>query len=299
MPFVVAVVVTYQPELSPLQALLDRLAQQVEAIVMVDNGSRAELLAGIEAPAGLPLHTIPLGENLGIARAQNEGVARARALGATHVVLFDHDSLPAPDMVACLLACEHSLSARGRRVASVGPCYEDARQKNPPPFVRVVGGRLQRCLHPEDGDAVSVDYLIASGCLIPVAVLDQVGVMNEDLFIDYVDIEWGLRARSHGLENFGCFSARMSHALGDAPIVFLGKAYPSHSPLRHYYLFRNEYLLYRLPHIPAAWKLCNWRRSFLRFGFYLLFARPWWSHARMIFRGIRDGLFGRFGKFSA
>jgi hypothetical protein len=35
-----------------------------------------------------------------------------------------------------------------------------------------------------------VDYLIASGCLMPAAVLRSVGLMNVDLF-SYVGLEWG------------------------------------------------------------------------------------------------------------
>ena len=297
---IVAVVITYHPDLAVLLRLLRNLEGQVKEIVVVDNGSGLDL-AGWCASAGVAnVHVRLLGENRGIAAAQNIGVAYAKSRQASHVVLFDHDSLPALDMVARLVACEQALLAEGWRVASIGACYRDERQENPPPFVRVVGGRLQRCSRPElVGEAVRVDYTIASGALIPLPVIDAVGGMNEGLFIDYVDIEWGLRARAHGYENFGCFSALMAHSLGDEPIFFLGKAYPSHSPLRHYYFFRNELLLYRMRHIPRAWKWCNWRRGLLRLGFYLLFARPRVQQLKMIFLGLLHGAMGRTGKLGA
>ena len=297
---VFAVVITYHPDLMVLLRLLRNLEGQVAGIILVDNGSDLDLAEWCANAGLVDVHVRLLGENQGIAAAQNVGLMHARSLEATHVVLFDHDSLPALDMVARLVACEQALLAEGWRVASVGACYKDERQENPPPFVRVVGGRLQRCAQPElVGDALRVDYIIASGALIPLAVIDAVGGMNEGLFIDYVDIEWGLRARAHGYENFGCFSALMAHSLGDEPIFFLGKAYPSHSPLRHYYLFRNELLLYRMRHIPSHWKWCSWRRGLLRLGFYLLFARPRGRQLKMILLGLVHGLMGRTGKLGA
>lgn len=296
---VVAVVVTYQPEIKALYELLDSLENQVSSIVVVDNGSDVDLNLALDKYCEHKLKLLYLGENRGIAAAQNVGIAWAQGVGASHVILFDHDSAPAQDMVETLLACERRLSSAGYRVASVGPRYLDGRQNNLPPFIRVQGGKLKRCLVPEIGDAVSVDYLIASGCLIPMEALKIVGDMAAVLFIDYVDIEWGQRARSMGYENFGCFSAIMDHSLGDEPIRFLGTAYPARSPLRHYYMFRNAVLLYRMKHVPLDWKWADGLRGILRFGFYVLFAKPRLQHLKMMVRGVIDGLRGRSGKLAA
>ncbi len=38
---------------------------------------------------------------------------------------------------------------------------------------------------------VEADFLIASGCLTPIESFDAIGLLNDDMFIDYVDIEWG------------------------------------------------------------------------------------------------------------
>lgn len=294
---VVAIIVTYRPEFSVFFRLLERLLPQVDRVVVVDNGSPLDLAQALERRSDERLEFVPLGKNEGIAHAQNVGVARARDLRASHVILFDHDSAPEHDMVARLLACLKRLEAEGRRVASVGPCYVDERQANPPPFIRVKGLKLMRCLTPETEDSVSVDYLIASGCLIPLSALDDVGGMNANLFIDYVDIEWGQRARSKGYQNFGCFSAHMHHSLGDEPILFMGNAYPAHSPLRHYYLFRNAVLLYRMKHMPIDWKWADGVRLVLKYGFYTLFSKPRLKHFMMMSKGIWHGLLGRSGKY--
>lgn len=77
------------------------------------------------------------------------------------------------------------------RVASARPRYFDRRQGNALPFIETRGLALHRRTCSAIDDVVDVDYLIASGCLIPQTAIEEVGLMQEDLFIDYVDIEWG------------------------------------------------------------------------------------------------------------
>ena len=145
-------------------------------------------------------------------------------------------------------------------------------------------------------DAVAeVDYLIASGCLIPISTLDVAGDMNEQLFIDYVDIEWGLRAAYRGFQSYGACAARMHHDLGDEPIMFLGRSIPLHSPVRHYYHFRNAVWLYRQPWLKLHWKLADAWRLVLKYGFYTIFAKPRHLHWWMMTRGIWDGVRNRMG----
>lgn len=290
---VVAVVVTYQPALKVLEQLLDALVAQVTSVVVVDNGSHSDLAAwNIERNAGA-VELLRLGENRGIAAAQNIGIQWARDRGARFVLLMDQDSIPAPDMVEKLVSTISEQSSP----AAAGPRYRDERQDNPPPFIRVHGLRLERCACATEKSVVPVDYLIASGCLIPMSVLDKVGAMRDDLFIDYVDIEWGLRARHHGFQSYGVCPAHMQHSLGDHPIKFLGKSIPLHSPLRHYYHFRNAVLLYKEPWVSFNWKLVDGWRLCLKYVFYSLFATPRMAHWCMMTLGVWHGLMGKTGKF--
>ncbi len=298
---VVAIVVTYEPEAEMLGALLRALRGQVHRAIVVDNGSRVGI-GDIIDPTLLAegwCEPLRLGTNLGVAAAQNVGIGRARAMGAEYVVLFDQDSLPAPDMVSRLLAVAATQASRGIAVAAVGPRYTDPRQDNPPPFLRIRGLSVERQPCRDEAAVVEVDYLIASGCLIPMRALDAVGTMREDLFIDYVDIEWGLRAKTKGLRCFGVCGARMSHALGEVPLSLLGRRIPLHSPLRHYYHFRNAVRLYCEPHLPWNWKLADAWRLLLKYGVYSLFARPRLEHWRMMTLGIVHGLTRRMGQYRA
>jgi len=262
-PTIVAVVVAYQPVLQVLEQLLGALVPQVTSVVLVDNGSHFDLAAWNSERGTRAVELLRLGENRGIAAAQNVGIQWARSHGAGFVLLMDQDSIPAPDMVEKLVFAIYEQPSP----AAAGPRYLDERQDNPPPFIRVRGLRLERSVCSTKESVVPVDYLIASGCLIPIGVLDKIGGMRDDLFIDYVDIEWGLRARHHGFQSYGVCSAHMQHSLGDHPIEFFGKNIPLHSPLRHYYHFRNAVLLYKEPWVPLNWKLVDGWRLCLKYVF--------------------------------
>ena len=294
---IVGIVISYQPDLEMLGRLLSTLLPQVQAVVVVDNGSLVDIKAWCVNMFDDKICVISLGENHGIAAAQNAGINWSRTHGAHYVVLFDQDSEPAADMVSKLRSVAEAKATEGHAVAAVGPRYIDERQDNPPPFIQVRNLRLKRhpCVNPEA--VVEVDYLIASGCLIPISTLDVVGDLQEGLFIDYVDIEWGLRAKSRGFQSFGVCAAFMHHSLGDTPITWLGVSFPSRSPLRHYYLFRNAVWLYRQRFSPFDWKLVDGWRLFLKYIFYSLFAKPRFVHWRMMTLGMWHGLVGKIGKF--
>lgn len=290
---VIAVVVAYQPVLDQLEQLLKALTPQVDAVMLVDNGSAVDVESWSHARQAQSVDVVLLGENKGIAAAQNVGIQWARSRQADYVLLMDQDSIPASDMVEKLI----SAISNKPFAAAVGPRYLDMRQDNPPPFIRIEGLRLVRCTCPADEAIVSVDYLIASGCLIPMPVLDKVGGMKDDLFIDYVDIEWGLRARRHGFQSYGVCSAHMQHSLGDAPIKFFGRSIPLHSPLRHYYHFRNAVILYKESWVSLNWKMVDAWRLLLKYVFYSLFATPRFAQWHMMTLGVWHGVIGKTGKF--
>lgn len=295
---VIAVIVTYQPDLSVLGKLLALVCPQVKSVVVVDNGSNGDVEQWLQGHFAGRVNIITLSYNYGIAYAQNRGIDWARQQGAEAVLLLDQDSEPQSDMVAVMVRARQSLVAAGHLVACLGPCYVDERQDNPPPFIRMRGLRLEHCPCLTTSAIVPVDYLISSGCLIPMSVLDQVGAMRENLFIDYVDIEWGMRAQHFGFQSFGVCGARMKHSLGSAPIEFFGKKIPLHSPLRHYYHFRNALLLCREPWLTRNWKVANTWRLVLKYIFYGMFASPRLQQWQMMSLGVWHGIIGRTGKLA-
>ncbi|MCK6211782.1 glycosyltransferase family 2 protein [Georgenia sp. EYE_87] len=298
-PRVVAVVVTYRPDPRHTGPLLTALAGQCAHVVVVDNGSpepaRAEL-GRLCLDVGAEL--VELGENLGIAHAQNVGIARARELAADAVLLSDQDSLPAADMVDRLVSGFRRAAASRGRVAAVGPVSSDTRSSSEQMVyaARRWGPRRARPQEAHDG-MVDAAFLIASGCLIEMEALDEVGDMNAAWFIDHVDLEWGLRARRAGYTLFAVTDAHLAHELGDRLTKLPGRAQEVHvhSPVRTYYLARNTILLVRSGLLSPWWRLgyVVWLAKYVAFNALLTAPR----RRRTVFmaRGIADGLRDRAG----
>ena len=295
-PHIVAVTVTYNPDLPALETLFQALSPQVTEMIVIDNGSSNKAAIMTTGARFANCRCFWLGSNTGIANAFNRGISEARELGASHVALFDQDSLPEPEMIDKLYAATTELSRRGIKVAGVGARFVDDRMGNPPPFIRIRNLRLYRHVC-RQGSIVPVDYLISSGSLISEHVLGMVGVMNTDLFIDYVDIEWGLRAKGKGYQSFGVCDATMKHALGSEPLALLGYKLPVHSPLRHYYMFRNAVWLYRQPWVPLMWKLFDAYRLMARYVVYSLFVKSTVQHMKMMSWRVWNGFTGEMGKY--
>lgn len=283
-----AVIVTYQPNLIALDNLIASVTNQVRFIFIIDNGNEKDQLPN-RYPE-LKIRYASMGFNQGIAAAQNVGIELARENNATHILFLDQDSLAAPDMVSCLFEAIKSLP----NAACVGPNYVDIRNNKSSPFIRVQGLKIHRCTCEAD-TVIPVNFLISSGSLVPIDVLNRVGGFREELFIDYVDIEWAFRAKLKGFQSFGVCNAKMFHSLGEEPIQFMGKKIPIHSPTRQYYQIRNAIWLYKQKYIPFNWKYADGWRCMIKFIFYSIFASPRLVRTRLMILGIYHGIRGRMG----
>jgi 2-polyprenyl-3-methyl-5-hydroxy-6-metoxy-1,4-benzoquinol methylase len=156
-----------------------------------------------------------------------------------------------------LHAALERLQANGEPVACVGPRIRLPGSSTLSTFARFGWFGLRRVPCPEDPDAaVECDLLLSSGSLVPFEVLDKVGGMEEALFIDQVDTEWCLRARSMGYRIFGACDAILEHRLGEAYArIWLGRwrHLPRHRAFRYYYIFRNSLFLFGRDYVPAKW----------------------------------------------
>lgn len=313
---IVAVIVAYNPDTPALRRLLSALLPQVDRALVVDNGSdNAESVRASVAEFGAEWMGLP--ENLGIAAAQNRGIEWAMGVGASHLLLSDQDSVPAADMVERLMDClwgarvDEVAVGRGGApgvpdtsapIAAVGPVPLDGRgtsEEESLVYSFTTWGPKRRMV-PRAGQNLSVPFVLASGCLIPVEALRRVGPMDEALFIDHVDLAWCLRAIRDGFQVVVAGDARLYHSLGDQVAHVPGRAKPVHlhSPIRNYYMMRNTLFLMRAPFMPWQWKAGYvwWMAKYI--GYYLLATPDRGRRLPLLVRAIRDGLAGRGGRLS-
>ncbi|HET9817881.1 MAG TPA: glycosyltransferase family 2 protein [Rhodanobacteraceae bacterium] len=289
-----AVVVTHHPDLAVLARLLDALAMQSGNVVVVDNASPDHAVRDLCATHP-GVDWLPLPDNRGLAAALNIGIAQARTLpGISHVLLMDQDSVPDPGMVDALKAALDRLS-RDSRVAAVGPRFRDPREGADAPFVRIrfPFNRMVHCRG--DCDAVACDFLITSGCLIPLAELDAVGGMDDALFIDNVDLEWCFRATAQGHALFGVCAARMLHHHGAERqrVPGLPRGIVVHAPRRLFYMMRNRVLLYHRAYTPKRWICQDVPRLLAKLLIFSLLVPPRRANLRCMLAGLRAGFHGQ------
>jgi rhamnosyltransferase len=234
---------------------------------------------------------------MGVAFAQNTGIREAMKMNATHVMLFDQDSLPSSDMVLRLMSKLLEIENQGIKVAAVGPCYKDERNMDRPSFISVSGLKAIKSFCRPTDKIIESDVLISSGSLISISILRKVGGPLTELFIDQVDFEWCFRAKSYGYRLFGVCNAVMYHSMGETPKIFLGQKFLHHGPLRHYYIFRNAVWLLSKRYVPWGWKFLFFRTICTRFIIYCVFITPRLDYLKMMTKGIWHGLKGRLGEY--
>lgn len=228
--------------------------------IVVDNSSKAQesLLDATSTPATEGGMTyIPLYENTGIAHAQNVGIKKAKELGFRYVIFFDQDTKPdinAIEQLRCIFIAEEE---KGRKIGCVGPCLIDEN----------TGREYMNYRKEGQGKSQEVEMLMSSSTFTSIKVLDEVGWMDESLFIDFVDHEWCWRAGKKGYAVVQTEEVTIPHRLGKKTIPFMGYQFPVSAPYRYYYVFRNSIRLLSSPYPPIGWKL----RTPIRLAVLLLF----------------------------
>ena len=281
------VVVSYRARLDRLSLQFERLLPQVERILWIDNGNDPYSSEWLEHWQRQGIEPLRLGANYGIGYAQNRGIDIAIAGGATHVLLMDDDSIPESDMVQKL----SEVLVAAPSTAAVGPFHMDPRRgPSSSPFIRLNrrGASLPQWIHP-------VAYLIGSGMLIPVDVFHRIGFLREDYFIDWVDVEWCLRARSHGYDLLGVKSAKMEHSVGSSVARFCGRYIAVYPPWRYYYQTRNFIALLKSGFMPTRLGWMMMLRQLTRWLAVMVVCDRKMACLVACWRGLKDGLLGRMG----
>lgn len=296
---IASIIVTYNPTINTLKKQIYRLLKQVQLIIIVDNGSNnsKELIIELSKYEHQDKIIIyPSKENMGLGYAQNRGIEIAIKNSVTHVLLLDDDSLIEENFISKLISEYNKLIENNIKVGAIGPTYYNEETGEQYPITKYVGPFIKRKL--PKAQAVEASFLIASGCMIPIEVLKEVGLMNEDFFIDYIDVEWSFRAASMGYKLFATPKAQMNHIIGERRANAFGRKISIHSPLRKYYLFRNSIFMVKCPYISFGYKTREITFNLIRLFVYLCYSNEKSKYIKYTYRGYLDGFMNKKGKCS-
>lgn len=291
------VTVTFNPSLPELKAQLSALpASSIK--VIVDNASSLQRWLEIQALTNQfqNVHLIRSEKNLGLAAAVNRGVHWLAALTPCpeFVLLLDQDSEPLPGSIEALLAAFRQLQEVDRKVGCVGPLLADPDTGLTHGFHQCTSWRWTRT-YPAAGASATVPCanLNGSGTLVALDLFQQLGGLDEALFIDHVDTEWSFRVMAHGYGLWGVPSAVFKHSMGQASVrfwLFGWRVWPVRSPQRHYYLFRNAAVLMKRPYVPLVWKAWAVAKLLLTAAVMAITGPARRKQLNNMFLGIRKGM---------
>ncbi|WP_417223849.1 glycosyltransferase family 2 protein [Amphritea sp.] len=293
---VIAIIITFNPDVKEVVGLIKSTEPQVDRIFVVDNGSDDSTINAIRNVLSGDSLVLENNTNVGVSVALNKGILEAKKVNASHVVFFDHDSLPSKNMISILLSTIEIKNKEGVKVGAVGPKYIDVKGTSLSPFVVLDGVCLKRVECTID-EIVNVDFLITSGSLISMDVFRVVGMMDESLFIDYVDTEWCLRALNKGYSFYGVGSAVMHHDLGDEFVNVFGRTVCVRSPIRNYYIIRNGVWLLFQSWVPFRWKFMDFFRILGIYFVHSLLVGERFNNFKMMTKGLFHGFLRKMGKY--
>lgn len=277
-PPVAAVYSAFGPD-DRLVASVARAVRQFAQVVVVNDAPAEAGSARLARAAALGAVVLHDAENLGLAAALNRGVRVALAGGARWIATFDQDSIPPDGFVEGLLGALAG-DPRAARVGILAPALAGER------------GRPAGAPH-------RVPTVITSGSLIRAEVLVEVGLLDEALFIDYVDHDFCLRVGRAGWDVVRVPGTVLDHRLG-APrehrVLGLALRSTHHSARRRYCSVRNRVVVYRRHALFApAWAARDLGQLGKELAKLVLVEEDRWPKLRAVARGLWDGLAGRLG----
>lgn len=216
-----AIIITYYPNKSEVIENIERILPGVDHLIIWENTpsqykNKYSLKDKLKDHQNITF--LSTGRNEGIGYPLNRAVEWAKHNGFTHILTMDQDSTWHD--IKQFISEVKNLNYKYKIYApnSLGHSYND--------------------------ESVEIDFSITSGTLYDLSIFSQIGLFAEELFIDIIDLEFGLRASSAGYKTLLLTRHRLSHQLG---YTVKGKYCISsgYSATRRYYIVRNNIWFYR------------------------------------------------------
>ncbi|MBO3463327.1 glycosyltransferase family 2 protein [Aetokthonos hydrillicola Thurmond2011] len=297
----VAAYITGYKDYAAINQCIKAISQQsykVSAIFVLDN-SPVSLIEGVNDK--IFVNHQP--SNIGIGEGLRIGLEWALSKGYDFLWTFDQDSIPTADCLETLLKAYDKFFNENYKISIIAPSSIDQRTNE------VIKGVMFKCDrfvardHIPTVDFYECDATITSGSLICLRVATSILPPRGDLFIDGIDLDYGLRLTQQGFKNLIVPSAIMYHSFGQPiKVRFFNREIfvQEYSALRHYYICRNHTYL-SMHYAKGCYKLTSFLRRVKFLIRALAFIMLYDSQEKRIkiwacLLGTFHGLKGKLGK---
>ena len=186
-----------------------------------------------------PLILIEIGKNLGFAGGNNVGLRFALAQkDFAYVWVLNNDTIIAKnslDELVNTMEEDHSIGICGSRLM-----YYDT------PFqIQALGGKYNKFLGTsshivEQKDLNTIDYVVGASMLVSKHFIETIGVMGQDYFLYYEDLDWSIRGKK--LFKLACSLNSIVYHKEGASTGGNTKGKNTKSKISDYYSIRNRVL---------------------------------------------------------
>jgi rhamnosyltransferase len=225
----VGVVILYHPDAEALIENIKTYINPLDTLLVYDNSEtlswELEIAVCTISSKVIFKH---FGQNEGIAKRLNQAIEYAVQKGEKHLLMMDQDSS-----------------------FQEGDFYKYAEyiSNNSLPNVAQFGVNCQPDFTPISTNPEKVISLITSGSVLAIDCLQQIGMFDENLFIDFVDTEFSHRVTNKGYVNLQFTNIVLNHSIGirvegRSLVTFKKSLRIIHSPIRVYYIIRNGLYLF-------------------------------------------------------
>tara|TARA_R110002094_G_scaffold210511_1_gene180924 strand:- start:570 stop:1502 length:933 start_codon:yes stop_codon:yes gene_type:complete len=225
-----AIVTIYLPETDILHHI-DKIKRQVHHIVVVNNRCKQDTLnlltRMLSDSSSHNIITNP--SNMGLAHALNQGIEIASHSNMEWALLLDQDTSVDDNII---MELSKIISTMSIVPAILGTNYRNIHDDS-------IAFHCKQSKNIYQNKAT----VITSGSLLNLALARHIGPFRSEYFIDSIDHEYCMRARSLGYEICITCKSLMTHSIGLQENTFINRiqcllSHP-HNPERKYYVARN------------------------------------------------------------
>jgi len=225
------------------------------------------------------------GANVGVAKALNMGCKAALDAGYRFVITMDQDSNINSEVIDELL--EFYKNNLSDKISIISPRH-------------ILQGGVASTYDAFPLDVTSDGiFTMTSGNLLDLSIWKEIGGFSDDLFIDFVDIDYYCKSLKRGARVITLNTVTMKHNLGDLKVkrfIVDWKVF-NHSSIRKYYQIRNVLIMLKRhssDYLPRGFVFRYLINLIITTTF---FEKNKLSKIKMMFYGLKDFFLGRMGKF--
>ncbi|MDI6869836.1 MAG: glycosyltransferase family 2 protein [Bacillota bacterium] len=248
-PTVAIIVLNWNAAVDTLECLSSLVRSEYRncSIVVVDNGSTDGSIDLIQSR--FPQVTIlKNSSNLGYAEGNNRGIAYALTKGAQYIWLLNNDTVVDPMALTKLVEAAEThpqaafIGSTIRFYNSEVIWYGGARINWWTGVTEHIG-LGQRTLRQTNCEIFSTEYVTGCSLLARSKAIEEIGLLDEKLFLYYEDVDWSIRARRAGWELVQATKSVIWHKVSSSS--------KSTSNFVAYYCVRNR-LYFLAKHSPCS-----------------------------------------------